>query len=77
MALHFITGEKKSGKTSFIINELKKNKDSYIIVPEQTLFLYEKKILNELLEEHSFNVKILSFKKLSLKLLHNDDLIPM
>ena len=73
MALKFVCGEKKTGKTAYILNELKKNKNSIIIVPEQTLFLYEKKILNELSEEHSFNIQILSFKKLALKLLHDDE----
>lgn len=72
MSLTLILGEKKSGKTSFILEEIKKNKNSIIIVPEQTLFLYEKLILNELGEESFFNVKILSFKKLARKILSDD-----
>lgn len=73
MSLKFILGEKKSGKTSYILEELKKNKDSFIIVPEQTLFLYEKTILEKLGEEHSFNTNIFSFKKLAEKLLSSDE----
>ncbi len=73
MPLTIISGSKKTGKTEFIFNELKKNKDSIIIVPEQTLFLYEKNILERLGEERSFDISILSFKKLAHKLIKEDE----
>ena len=72
MPLKIICGEKKSGKTEFVLSELKKNKKGILIVPEQTLFLYEKMILDKLGEEHSFNVRVLSFKKLASGILRND-----
>ena len=73
MPLTIISGAKKTGKTEFVFNELKKNKNSILIVPEQTLFLYEKNVLEKLGEERSFNIKILSFKKLALSLLKEDE----
>ena len=72
MPLTIITGAKKSGKTSYILNQLKFNKKSTVIVPEQTVFLYEKTILSNLSEEGIFSTDILSFKKLARKLLEND-----
>lgn len=73
MPLTIISGAKKTGKTEFVFNELKNKKDSIIIVPEQTLFLYEKNILDKLGEERSFDISILSFKKLAHKLLKEDE----
>lgn len=72
MPLSVIWGEKKSGKTTYVLENLKGRKDSLLIVPEQTLFLYEKKILEELGEENSFIISTLSFKKLSRSLIKND-----
>ncbi len=68
MSLKLLTGPKRSGKTGRIMNELKKSpENSYLIVPEQTLFFYETKILEELKEKGAFLCQTLSFLKLSLK----------
>ena len=72
MPLNLIVGGKSSGKTKCISEQLKLNKNSTLIVPEQTVFLYEKAILNELSEEGIFTTRILSFKKLARELLKND-----
>ncbi|MBE7021101.1 MAG: hypothetical protein E7411_06695 [Ruminococcaceae bacterium] len=72
MPLTIITGKKKSGKTAYVLKQLKLNKSSTVIVPEQTVFLYEKNILSALEEEGVFTTDILSFKKLAKKLLKND-----
>ncbi len=72
MPLTIITGAKKSGKTNYILKQLQFNKNSTVIVPEQTVFLYEKNILSALGEEGIFNTHILSFKKLARELLKND-----
>lgn len=74
MAVTLITGPKKSGKTSYILNELKKESNgAFIIVPEQNLFYYEKKILEVLGEAGAFLSETISFRKLALRLLENND----
>ena len=71
--LNLITGDKKSGKTSYILNKMRGNKDCTLIVPEQTLFRYEGLILDKLGEENSFLINTLSFKKLAFFLSKNEE----
>lgn len=71
--LNLILGDKKSGKTTFILNKLKGREKSTLIVPEQTLFKYEGLILDTLGEENSFLINTLSFKKLAVSLAKDEE----
>lgn len=74
MSLKLITGAKRSGKTSRMLEEIGKNPEkSRVIVPEQNLFYYEKKILEKLGERKSFLTTVTSFLKLSLEILEDTD----
>ncbi len=71
--LTLVLGDKKSGKTHFILDLIKDNKDCTLIVPEQTLFKYESLILDRLGEESAFLVNTLSFKKLALSIIKDNE----
>ena len=66
--LQFIFGLPLSGKTTYIINQLKslseKSKKSIIIVPEQASFETEKAIFNSLGDSFCQNVEVLSFSRI-------------
>jgi len=71
--LNLILGDKRSGKTTYILNKLKGRENSTLIVPEQTLFKYESLILDKLGEENSFLINTLSFKKLAVSLAKDEE----
>ena len=73
MALNLMLGEKKSGKTTFILESLKDNKNATVIVPEHNLFVYETLILDRLGEENSFLINTLSFKKIAVSLIKDEE----
>ena len=66
--LHFVLGHAKSGKTTFLYNELKQrakdNLCSFLLVPEQATFQNEKK-LSEIIPKNSFNTSVTGFSQLS------------
>ncbi len=73
MSLHFITGEKKTGKTTMVLEQmqmhLQQNKTVIYIVPEQMVFRAETYILDRLGEQQAYLVDTLSFSKLADSLL--------
>ena len=73
MSLRFVTGEKKTGKTTFLLEEIKQKiqskKQVIYIVPEQMVFRAEAYILDRLGEQQAFLVETLSFSKLAASLL--------
>lgn len=74
MSLTLLTGAKRSGKTGQIFNEIKKNpENAYLLVPEQNLFFYENKILETLGERGAFLCRTLSFLKLCLKIMEEQE----
>ncbi len=74
MPLSVLAGPKRSGKTGRIFKEIKKNpENSYLIVPEQNLFFYENKILETLGERAAFLCRTLSFLKLSLRVMEEQE----
>lgn len=73
MALNLILGEKKSGKTTYILNCIKNKKNCTVIVPEHNLFVYETLILDTLGEAGAFLINTLSFKKLASNLIKDEE----
>lgn len=73
MPLRFVIGEKKTGKTTFLLKEIQQNmhqkKQVIYIVPEQMVFQAETYILEKLGEQQAFLVETLSFSKLAFSLL--------
>ncbi len=73
MALQFLTGEKKTGKTTIVLQEIQKqiqqNKKTIYIVPEQMVFHAESAILDRLGEQQAYLIETLSFSKLAGSLL--------
>lgn len=65
--VHFILGRSGSGKTEKIheyIRKLPKDKRAVLIVPEQSSFQNEKKILDGMGAKRARNIEVLSFKRL-------------
>ncbi len=73
MSLHFLTGEKKTGKTTMVLQriqeQLQQGKKVIYIVPEQMVFGAETDILDRLGEQQAYLVETLSFSKLADSLL--------
>lgn len=71
MSLQFIFGRAGSGKSTFCIDDIKKEIDKgndkplILLVPEQFSFQSEKKILDALGEKGAFKVQVLTFSKMA------------
>lgn len=77
MSLTIISGRSGSGKTTRLLRELEKslgkcadiNKKKYVIVPDQFSYTMEKKVLDTFGEKNIFNISIMGFKMLSVRVL--------
>lgn len=71
--MNIIYGRSGSGKSEYIYNKIKneKNKDikTYIITPEQFSFTAEKKLLETLDEGATTNVEVLSFERMAYRVI--------
>jgi ATP-dependent helicase/nuclease subunit B len=68
MSLRIIYGKAGSGKSSFVFNEIKDEKNFgkiFVITPEQFSYISEKKLLETLDEKASINSEILSFNRIA------------
>ena len=67
MGLRIIYGEAGTGKSEFIMQEIKKETEAkkYIIVPEQFSYATEKRLLETLEEGASIKAEVISFKRLA------------
>ena len=73
MSLQFIYGKSGSGKSEYILNEVKakSNLDQqiYIITPEQFSYATEKKLLKALGRNASINAEVVSFNRIARRML--------
>ena len=74
MSLKIIYGRAGTGKSEYILNEIKqkaKNQEQkiYIIVPEQFSYATEKKLLEILDENATVNTEVISFKRLAYRVI--------
>jgi ATP-dependent helicase/nuclease subunit B len=78
MGIEFVLGRRKSGKSQYMTDILKKHIDSkeicYFLVPEQSTLDTESKIISRLNSKGLLDVQVVSFKKLGNLLLKNSDL---
>lgn len=71
MSMRLIYGRAGTGKSEFILKEIKEELQSnltqkiYIIVPEQFSYATEKRLLETLEEKASINAEVISFKRLA------------
>ena len=71
MSMRLIYGRAGTGKSEFILKEIKEELQSnltqkiYIIVPEQFSYATEKRLLETLESNSTVNVEVLSFKRLA------------
>lgn len=71
MSMRLIYGRAGTGKSSFILNEVKQNIEDnlaqkiYIIVPEQFSYATEKRLLENLKDNASIKAEVISFKRLA------------
>lgn len=71
MSMRLIYGRAGTGKSEFILREIKENLQNnltqkiYIIVPEQFSYATEKRLLETLDAEASINAEVISFKRLA------------
>lgn len=71
MSMRLIYGRAGTGKSEFILKEIKENLQNnltqkiYIIVPEQFSYATEKRLLETLDEEAVVNAEVISFKRLA------------
>ena len=69
MGLRFIYGRAGTGKSTFCMNEIKKNinanKKIYIITPEQYSYSAEKNLLKTLENSASLNAEVISFNRIA------------
>lgn len=69
--MRLIYGRAGTGKSEFILKEIKENlqndltQKTYIIVPEQFSYATEKRLLETLDAEASINAEVISFKRLA------------
>jgi ATP-dependent helicase/nuclease subunit B len=73
--LNLVYGEAKTGKSEFLLNEVKSKinlgKDKiFIIVPEQFSFSMEKKLLNYLKKDSLIGIEVLSFNRVYDRVAH-------
>ena len=72
MSLRLIYGRSGTGKTTYILNEIKQNLDkhsqSYIITPEQFSYSMEKELLDTLNKKSVFNAEVITFNRMSKRL---------
>ena len=73
MSLQLIYGKAGSGKTEYVLNEVKVKinlgQKIYIIVPEQFSYATEKKLLKTLDDSASINAEIVSFNLIARRML--------
>lgn len=78
MSIEFVLGRRKSGKSQYMTDKLKKHIDSkeicYFLVPEQSTLDTENKIISRLESKGLLDVQVVSFKKLGNLLLKNSNL---
>ena len=71
--MKIIYGRSGSGKSEYIYNKIKKEKNNkiktYIITPEQFSFTAEKKLLDTLEEGATTNVEVLSFERMAYRVI--------
>lgn len=64
----FVLGRRKTGKSTYLINEMNKlslkNKESYLLVPEQAVLDVEISIIKALGAKGTLDIQIISFEKL-------------
>lgn len=71
MSMRLIYGRAGTGKSEFILREIKENLQNnltqkiYIIVPEQFSYATEKRLLETLDAEAVVNAEVISFKRLA------------
>lgn len=71
MSMRLIYGRAGTGKSEFILKEIKENLQNnlaqkiYIIVPEQFSYATEKRLLETLDAEAVVNAEVISFKRLA------------
>lgn len=71
MSMRLIYGRAGTGKSEFILKEIKENLQNnltqkiYIIVPEQFSYATEKRLLETLDVKASINAEVISFKRLA------------
>ena len=69
MGLQFILGRAGTGKSEYILNEVKKKidlgKKIYIITPEQFSYVTEKKLLDSLQKSSVLSAEVVSFDLLA------------
>lgn len=71
MSMRLIYGRAGTGKSTFILREVKENLQKnlaqkiYIIVPEQFSYATEKRLLETLETEASIKAEVISFKRLA------------
>ena len=73
MSLQLIYGKAGSGKTEYILNEVKDRinlgQKIYVIVPEQFSYAAEKKLLKTLEETSCINAEVISFNLIARRML--------
>lgn len=74
MGIELLLGTHNTGKTTYIYDEIKKhsenlNQECLLIVPEQSTFYHEKKIIEHLDRDGIINIQVLSLRRLSYLLL--------
>ncbi|KAF0091199.1 MAG: addB [Fusobacteria bacterium] len=78
MGVEFVLGRRKSGKSQYMTDIIKKHINSkeicYFLVPEQSTLETENKIITRLNSKGLFDVQVISFKKLGNLLLKNTDI---
>ncbi len=78
MNVEFVLGNRKSGKSQYMTEILKKHIDSkdicYFLVPEQSTLETENKLISRLNGNGLLDIQVISFKKLGNLLLKNTDI---
>lgn len=76
MGIRFIYGKSGTGKSQFILDEIKNRIDKenkiYIITPEQFTFTLEKKLLNIIGRESVVNTEVISFGRMAYRIIRRN-----
>jgi len=73
MSIQLIYGKSGSGKSEYILNEIKEksnlDKKIYVITPEQFSYATEKKLLKTIGKNASINAEVISFDRIARRML--------
>ncbi len=73
MGIRFIYGRSGTGKSEYILNDVKnrldKEKNIFIITPEQFTYTLEKKLLDIIDETAVINAEVISFERMAYRVI--------